>query len=209
MENAQVQVNTTHYNFLDYVGIMRWCSYYHQIAETVKLNPKTVLVVGIGDNITGKILSMQQGIEVYTYDFDQALHPDFVGNVNDIDVVLQGKKFDVVLVCQILEHLPYSHFEEVLKKLRTAGAYIIMSLPHTRVNLTLSVKLHHCNTQSLNFGLHQFWKKVKFRGQHYWEIGKGKHTKRMIRKSIEKYFSIEKSFLAFGNHDHIFYVLSS
>jgi len=206
MDEIQVQVNPCHYDFLKYVKIGRWCSYYHQISETLKLKPQNVLVIGIGDNIVGKILSLQ-GIDVSTYDFDKELNPDFVGNITDLDLVLHEKTFDVVLVCQILEHLPYSQFEDILKKLRSIGAYVIMSLPHTRVNLTLSVKLHHCDTQSLNFGLHQFWKKLKFHGEHYWEVGKGKHTKRKIQKSIKKYFSIEKRFLAVENHDHIFYVL--
>ena len=206
MNDIQIQVNQSHYDFTKYVSVGRWCSYYHQICETIRLKPQNVLIIGIGDNIVGKVLSMQ-GIDVYTYDFDKELKPDFVGNVTDVDNMLQGKKFDVVLVCQMLEHLPYNQFEDTLKKLRLIGTYVIMSLPHTRVNLTLSVKLHHCGTKSLNFGLHQFWKKLKFHGEHYWEIGKGKHTKRKIKRSIEKYFSIKKKFLAVENHDHIFYVL--
>ena len=222
MDNIQVQVNPAHYDFLKYVSIGRWCSYHHQIAETLKLKPKTVLIIGIGDNIVGNVLNMQ-GIEVYTYDFDKELKPDFTGNITDIDSVVQGKTFDVVLACQILEHLPYSQFEDVLQKLRMVATYVIISLPHSPVNLTLGVKLHHCNTKSWNIGLHQFWKEVRLRGkpltvkkwwkvqqshpEHYWEAGKGIHTKRKIKKSIEKYFSIKKRFLAVENHDHIFYVL--
>jgi hypothetical protein len=225
-QHNQIQVNCRHYNIQKYVDIARWSSYFYQIKETLELKPVTVLIIGIGDNVVGNVLSIQQGIDVFTYDFDKELNPDFVGDITEIDTVLGGKQFDAVLACQILEHLPYSRFEEVLKKLRAVGKHVIISLPHTRVNLTFSVKLHHRSTGSLHLGIFQWWKELickeenvadhkkpwwrmyKKNPEHYWEIGKGQYTKRKIRKSIEKYFSINKCFLATGNHDHIFYVLS-
>lgn len=41
------QVDKKHYNFEKYCGPDRWASYYHQIDEVVKLNPKNILEVGI------------------------------------------------------------------------------------------------------------------------------------------------------------------
>ena len=223
MENIKIQVESGHYDFLKYVGWERWCSYYHQVSETVRLKPKTALIVGIGDNIVGEILRTQ-GIEVFTYDFDETLKPDFVGNVTDIDVVLQGKSFDVVLVCQILEHIPYTQFEDVLRKIRMVSAHVILSLPHLARNLTLGIKLHNYKTRHFHFALHQWWREIRCKNEpenrkswwkiiqlhpeHYWEIGKGKYTKRRVRKSIQKHFSIKKTFLAKGNHNILFYVLN-
>jgi hypothetical protein len=41
------------------LDLARWNSYRHQIAETMFLNPQTVLIVGVGDNVVWEILSKQ------------------------------------------------------------------------------------------------------------------------------------------------------
>jgi hypothetical protein len=45
---------------------------------------ETVLIIGIGDNIVEKIIEMQGG-NVYAFDFDKELYPDFVGDTRGID----------------------------------------------------------------------------------------------------------------------------
>jgi hypothetical protein len=64
MDNFEqsVQVRASHYDFANYVSLSRWTSYWHQIVETIAFNPKTVLIVGSGDNVVGKLL-VTQGIK--------------------------------------------------------------------------------------------------------------------------------------------------
>jgi hypothetical protein len=205
-QSTQVDA-TVHYDFNNYVELPRWNSYWHQIIETVTLNPKNVLIIGVGDNIVGRIL-MSQGISVYTFDFDEALHPDFLGNITDIDTVLQGKHFDVILCCQVLEHLPYDNFENILRKLRLLADNVIISLPYSPVYFDIYItapRIGYCKI--ININIHQFFRKLRWNGQHYWEMGRKGYTKRKIRKSIEKSFRIQKQFIAEHNHYHLFFVL--
>ncbi|MDR2424092.1 MAG: class I SAM-dependent methyltransferase [Prevotellaceae bacterium] len=207
IKTTAVQVDSSHYDFAKYVkDISRWNSYWHQITETMSLKPENVLVVGIGDGITGNILSMQ-GIKVSTFDFDEKLHPDFTGNVAEIDKVLQGKHFDVLLCCQLLEHLPYDFFEGILQKMKCVADNVIISLPYSPRNYYVSIKLPLLENRKINIDIHRYYSTFKFNGEHYWEIGWKGYRKQKIRKSIEKYFSITKCFTAINNRYHLFFVL--
>jgi 2-polyprenyl-3-methyl-5-hydroxy-6-metoxy-1,4-benzoquinol methylase len=200
------QVGKNHYNFQAYTDLPRWTSYWHQIMETLALAPKTVLIIGVGDNIVGKVLS-SQGIQVYTFDFDHDLHPDFEGDVANISPLLGDRTFDVILCCQVLEHLPHDRFEDILQQLERHANHVIISLPYSAMKYKLEVKLPVIKTVKVNMYIHKFFKKFQFNGHHYWEIGTRGHTKRSILKSMKKFFTIEKWYVAPLNPYHVFFVL--
>ena len=50
------------YNFLKYVHLKRWNSYWYQIKEILDLNPSTVLEIGPGNNYIRHVLT-EEGIE--------------------------------------------------------------------------------------------------------------------------------------------------
>ncbi|MDR1346103.1 MAG: class I SAM-dependent methyltransferase [Bacteroidales bacterium] len=200
------QVDTSHYNFQAYTDLPRWTSYWHQIAETLALAPKTVLIIGVGDHIVGKLLA-EQGIQVSTFDFDRNLHPDFEGDVTSINAILGDKRFDVILCCQVLEHLPYDRFEGVLQQLAQHAADVIISLPYSAIKYKLEVKLPIIKTIKTDIYVHKFFREHKFDGQHYWEIGVHKYTKRRILKSMGKFFTVRKWYIAPYNPYHIFFML--
>jgi hypothetical protein len=206
IEATSVQVNPSHYDFAKYVNVKRWNSYWHQIMETMALKPENVLVVGVGDGITGKILSMH-GIKVSTFDLDEKLHPDFTGNVAEIDRILQGKHFNVLLCCQLLEHLPYDFFEIVLQKMRCVADNVIISLPYSPRNYHISIGLSSLGSKKINIDIQRYCSIFKFNGEHYWEIGWKGYGKQKIIKSMKKYFSITKCFTATNNRYHLFFVL--
>jgi 2-polyprenyl-3-methyl-5-hydroxy-6-metoxy-1,4-benzoquinol methylase len=201
-----VQVEATHYNFQTYTDLPRWTSYWHQITETLALSPKTVLVIGVGDNIVGKLLS-EQGVQIYTFDFDKNLHPDYEGNVAEIDAVLRDKQFDVILCCQVLEHLPYDKFENILQQLARHAGSVIISLPYSAMKYKFEVKLPLVKTLKIAVYVHKFFKQYKFDGQHYWEVGTRGHTKRSVLKSMGKFFTVAKWYVAIYNTYHLFFIL--
>jgi hypothetical protein len=204
---GDLQVEKGHYDFGDYVDLPRWNSYWHQITETMALKPQTVLIIGVGDNIVGERL-LKQGIKVYTFDFDSALKPDFVGDIRNIGTILDGKCFDVILCCQLLEHLPYENFEDILRQLKTLANNAIISLPHVCPQLERALKLmFSMRPRSFLYYIFTSCKRYKFSGEHYWEIGYKGYSKRKIRNSIQKYFTIKKEFLALHNNYHLFFVL--
>ena len=205
----EIQVDANyHYKFHNYLDVGRWNSYYYQIAETLAFEPQSVLIIGVGDNIVGNLLSMQ-GIKVSTFDFDEKLVPDFLGNIIEIDKVLQGMQFDVLLCCQILEHLPFALFEDILEKLKVVSKNIIISLPYASINYKLELKLPIIKTVKLNLNIQRFFKEHQFNGEHYWEIGYKGYSKIKITRVIANHFTIRKRFVASHNHYHLFYVLNN
>jgi hypothetical protein len=206
--SSTIQVNTVHYNFDTYVNLPRWNSYWHQIVEAVILKPQTVLIIGIGDNIVGKILQ-KQNIKVYTFDFDKELNPDFIGNVTEICDVLQEKHFDVILCCQVLEHFPYDKFESTLQKLKQVADNVIISLPYSPIKFMINISLPYIGNRIITLDIPRFYKKFKFNGEHHWEIGQKGYGKRKIEYSIRKIFNIQKQFVVPYNHYHIFFILKN
>ncbi|MDR1985248.1 MAG: class I SAM-dependent methyltransferase [Prevotellaceae bacterium] len=206
-DSRSVQVAASHYQFQEYVDNGRWNSYWHQITETLAFAPKTVLIVGVGDNIVGKMLA-EQGVQVYTFDFDKELHPDFAGDVADIDDVLQDNYFDVIVCCQVLEHLPYDRFEDILQQLRLHARNVIISLPYSGIKYKFEIKLPVIKTLKVNLYIHKFFRKYLFDGQHYWETGTKGYSKKRVTKSMKKFFTVKKRFIAPNNLYHLFFVLT-
>ncbi len=208
--NNSIQVVASHYNFDKYVDAARWNSYYHQIAETLAFAAKTALIIGVGDNIVPMILS-QQGVSVTTFDFDKDLQPDIVGDVTDIENILTKdgfQKFDVLLCCQVLEHLPYDYFEKTLAQFRNVANNVILSLPFSAHKYHINIKLPLIKIR-FSFYINWVFTKYKFNGQHYWEIGRKGFFKNKIIKSIKKIFTVKKVFLATHNNYHLFFILHS
>jgi hypothetical protein len=206
--NNNVQVKTNHYDFQTYTDLPRWTSFWHQITETLALAPKTMLIIGVGDNIVYPLLTIFGKIQIYTFDFDKNLHPDFEGNVANIDAILGDKTFDVILCCQVLEHLPHDRFEDILQQLERHADNVIISLPYSAMKYKLELNLPVIKTIKVNIYIHKFFKKHPFDGQHYWEIGTRGHTKRSILKSMRKFFTVEKWYVAPFNSYHVFFILS-
>ncbi|MDA3879917.1 MAG: methyltransferase domain-containing protein [Prolixibacteraceae bacterium] len=199
-----VQVNKTHYLFDRYVDKKRWASYYSQISEVVEVSPQKVLVVGVGDGIIVEILKMQ-GIEVLTMDFDAALNPDFeldVRNINEIST-----HFDVIICCQVLEHLPFGDFEQTLDKLMDKTSRLVLSLPIQHSRPFSFFKFQRAFSKNISFSVPRFNKKFQFDGEHHWEMNTKGYLKSKISGLINKKHLILKSYIQPDNVYHFYYIL--
>lgn len=210
---SSVQVKKSHYTFLRYVNLSRWNSYYHQIEEVLELKPASVLIVGAGDNIVTTILK-EQGVKVTTFDFDETLHPDIIGDVNEIEGVINnnksgGGKFDVLLCCQVLEHLPYENFENILRQFAAIANNVIISLPYSATYFKVDFKIPHIRERRIMLNIHKAQTVFKPSEEHYWEIGFKGYSKRKIIKSIKHFFAIKKQLIAKHNHYHLFFILTT
>jgi len=193
-----------YYQFKKYDYLDRWVSYWHQINEILKLKPKTVLEIGIGNKTVSDYLK-KQGLEVKTLDISKELEPDYVASV--IDMPLNNNSFDVVLCAEILEHLPFEDFEKALLELKRVNKkYIVLSLPHFGPSLKINFKVPFIKEVKIAFKI-PYHPKHKLGGVHYWEIGKKGYLQKRIRNVIKKYFEIQKEFVPFENQYHHFYIL--
>lgn len=209
------QVNIEHYDFNKYVSKERWNSYYNQIGITIESQPKNVLIIGVGDNIVGEVLK-KFGYVVTTFDFAEDVNPDIIGDVTIIDKII-NKKYDVVICCQVLEHLPFEKFEDTIKRISkvvSKNGKFILSLPDARTYISFSFRLLGLKKYTFLKRIPVFWKR-KFRfdiegnNEHYWEVGIVDVPCKKIRDTLRKYFTLEKEFVDSGNLFHHFYILKN
>lgn len=202
---VEKQIEKTEYLFSNYVNEKRWNSYWHQIDEVIQLKAKSLLIIGSADNIVRKILSEYLS-DIRTVDIDPELYPDYLISVSDLDSVCVDK-FEVILCCQVLEHLPFDLFEKsILQLSQVCSGFCILSLPqmYYRFRMSLYIQTHELyyqyiyNRKNIDY---------KFNGEHYWEIGVENCSLKEIEIIIKKYFNIERTYVVKNNPYHRFFVL--
>lgn len=72
----------------------------------------------------------QSDLNVVSSDFNRNLNPDKVGDIRNL--LFQDKEFNVVLACEVLEHILFGDFPIALSELRRVSKqYIILSIPYS------------------------------------------------------------------------------
>ena len=141
---------------------------------------------------------------VKTFDYDPDLNPDIIGDVREIDEIVT-QKYDCILCCQVLEHLEWRFFEDIIRRLSLiCNDTLILSLPQRQVNFRLKFdipKIHFKILMSVKLFLK---KRFTFNGEHYWEVESKGYPKKAIRRIISKYFTIENEYVVFENPYHWF-----
>ncbi len=203
------QVKKGHYRFEKYCDQDRFSSYWCQIKETLALNPRSVLEVGVGDKVFSSYLKNNTNILYKSFDLAEDLAPDIVGNVTDMKV--DSNSFDVVCAFEILEHIPFEDFSKAIRELeRVSEKYVVLSLPHWGRHFSFKIRLPFFKKISFQYKLGFLPIKHVFLGEHYWEIGKKGYSIKKIRKVIEKSgLKIIKDYVAFESPYHHFFVLKS
>ncbi len=209
------QVNKDHYDFKRYVNLHRWSSYYYQLYYALDEDIKDILLFGVGDNIIPNILK-QMNKNVTTFDLDEDLNPDIAGDITKMNKYLK-KKYDCVMCCQILEHIPFENFEKIVKDILSfTKKKVILSLPYNSecFKIKFGFKGKEKNFKLL---IKRFWKPYNYKrkfdikidgfNEHYWEVNVKGYSKKMIIDILKKYFIIEKEFIPFENAYHLFFIL--
>lgn len=203
-----LQVDSLHYDFGRYVTPERWNSYWHQVNEALQDKPSKILIIGVGDNIVPAIIRTK-GVDVKTFDYDPDLNSDYVGDIRDIASIIQNNSFDVVICCQVLEHLDFEFFEPIVQNLiKIANKKVILSVPYNhRRFFYLSMKLPKLASIMCEIAIPTFWHKWKFDGEHFWEVGTKGYQKKRIDQIISKIAPITKCYFASAFKYHLFYVI--
>jgi len=204
----QKQVNVEHYDFRKYISKSRWNSFYHQIDEIIRINPSSILEIGLGSSVLRIVMKYLLNYYYESMDIDEELKPDFIGSV--LEIPFLNNKYDVIVCFQVLEHLPYENFEKALSELfRVAKKAVIISLP----NAGKVLKLHISKICEKKFFKWLFTKikKHNFDGEHYWEINKkGYEIKKVLKNMIEiaekNNYILEKEYRIWENPYHHFFI---
>jgi hypothetical protein len=96
---------------------------------------------------------------------------------------------------EVLEHIPFEHVPLALQGLRrTTKGYVMLSLPHNSLYLTIAVKLSKTPLKTLFLRLFELSIRHTYDGGHYWEIGTRNYSMSKVRKVLEERFKIVRSF---------------
>ncbi|MCX6654326.1 MAG: hypothetical protein NTY03_04295 [Candidatus Bathyarchaeota archaeon] len=119
----------TGYN-LNEIDKPRFVHYFDQIELLRELKPKSVLIIGMGDYVLYDYLK-RLGTRIRTLDNDANLKPDYCCDVRDSEALQAIEEhFDVVVACEILEHIQFKQVSGVLKSLSKLGRRIVVSVPY-------------------------------------------------------------------------------
>ncbi|MFA6308015.1 MAG: methyltransferase domain-containing protein [Patescibacteria group bacterium] len=201
------QVDKEHYDFSKYCNTSRFISYWHQLDEIIKLNPQSVLEVGVGDKVVASYLKNNTDIVYTSLDIAEDLKPDIVGDIEKMD--LADNSFDIICAFEVLEHLQFDDFDKTLRELsRVSKNYVVLSLPHWGRHFSIEIRLPFLGKIKWQYKFNFLPIKHKFNGQHYWEIGKAGYSINKIRSKIQEAgLNIEKDYVSFGSPYHHFFIL--
>ena len=199
-----VQVPTEHYETHKYDELHRWISYWYQIQAVARTKARRVLEIGVGSGVLSAYLRDRLHLKVTTFDFDESLHPDLIGDVRHLRANVNEDAFDAVVAFQVLEHLPFSDFGATVQELaRASRSSVIISLPHYGWNLQARIRLWKWNWV--------FGKRVSknpnwiFDGEHHWEIGTKGHSLERVRGIIAGPLDIEREYFCADYPYHYFF----
>lgn len=149
------------------------------------------------------------GMEVETADFDPELKPDIVADVSALSASIKCQ-YDIILCCQVLEHLPFEKFHTSLEEISTAlspNGTFILSLPRQTKTWRIVVDLPkiHINWEKRR---ELPWNKEPyvFNGEHYWEINVGGHMMEEVRSVVGDTFFIQDEYMNKINTYHYFFI---
>ncbi len=181
-----------------------------QIIEVKSKRPTTILEIGIGNGLVSSFLKAS-GIQVTTFDINENLNPDVIGNILEIEKYFENQSFDLILCAEVLEHLPFSCFEKILEKLANlTSGHLVLTLPRSHrilLDASLSIKIPFLHRVHVSTFIRIPTNQIS--DDHHWQIDADRewHIK-AIKRKISKHFTIEKCFADPRNRPHQFFILN-
>ena len=208
---ANKQVHKDHY-FHGYDSIDRFISYFYQVDLVKSIAAKSLLEIGVGNRTVSNYLK-EHGYSLTTCDIDPDLAPDYVADIRSLP--FEDNSFDAVLAYEVLEHIPWEEVPAALKELqRVSKKYVLLSVPYSCAAFELTVYfplikrlLNKPFVDLIFLRLPYFFRKMKFDGEHYWEMGKKGFSLRAVRNLLKQHFTILKEVRPILKPIHYFFVL--
>ena len=173
----------------EYFSLTQLCSFAHQIHDIYKLQPENILEFGIGNGFTSTYLK-RSGFTVTTVDINNNLNPDICSSINEIEKILVDEKFDLIVCCEVLEHMPFEEFEKSISIFSNLGKKLYLTMPNYNRNYGISgfLRIPKFGIRSIDFSINIPIRK-KLDKEHFWEINSSKFTTiKSINHILQKYY---------------------
>ncbi|MFA5381540.1 MAG: class I SAM-dependent methyltransferase [Candidatus Micrarchaeia archaeon] len=197
--------------FENYDTLPRFISYFNQIFFTKQLEGvKKILEIGIGNKLVFDYLK-REGFDIKSCDFNRNLYPDILADIRELP--LKENSFDLILACEILEHIPWFDVDKALSELsRVSKKYVIIAIPFSTIYLSFNIKFPRLEKifkkSFLGFCVYlPLFKKSPNTKEHYWEMGLRDYPKSKVLSTIKKHFIILEEYRNSLNPYHYFFIL--
>lgn len=172
-----------------YFAISQLLSLATQVSDVHSMGRKKILEIGIGNGFTSRFLR-DAGFDVKTADINPDLHPDFCCSLEDLPKVLTTGGFELVVCCEVLEHLPFEGFEKTLEMFRLIAPDLYLTLPNCSRTFGFGglINLPLLAPQLFSFQIPTFSKRKIMEG-HYWELGSSSETSvHKVREALSRFY---------------------
>jgi ubiquinone/menaquinone biosynthesis C-methylase UbiE len=186
----------------------RFCSYWHQINEVQTLKPLHILEIGKGNGFVSTYLK-NNGYKMCSLDLEYLLKPEVAGSV--LNIPFKNESFDVVICCEVLEHIPFENFQKGLMEVnRVAKNNAIVSLPDLSPAWKYIITVPRLGEFNFLIPKPRFRAvKFTFNGEHYWNISnRGFPLKKIVNLIKLSGFHIVKQYRVFEMPWHRFFILA-
>ena len=153
-----------------YYSMPTLCSFAHQLHHIWRMKPASVVEVGIGNGFVSSYLR-KSGVEVTTIDINPNLEPDIVAPLSEARTHLPAKG-DLVVCCEVLEHMPLEELDDNLSHLRSLGDRLFLTLPNYRSTFGVTALLRLPKLRARSLGLNiDIRRERPMEPAHFWEVG--------------------------------------
>lgn len=206
----------SYYEFGEYVSKTRMLTFWHQLEEVLATKPNKVLEIGIGPRVVAGTLR-ELGVDLVTLDVNEALSPNLVGSLAELDAVVEENSFDTVLCARVLHHLSFSDFDKCLGQLaRAARTAVIITLPVDEVRVYAGFRrtggVYSIGSLALPRALKSVAMRLfgggEARYRQLWKVGSHSETSlKLVESAVRQHFVIRKRFTVPEDQSHLFFVL--
>lgn len=113
----------------NYFALPQLFSFAQQIHDIHNMKPENILEIGIGNGFTSTYMK-RAGFNVTTVDINPELQPDICCPIDELPSYIKESRFDLVVCCEVLEHMPFEEFEKNIAIINSIGNRLYMTLPN-------------------------------------------------------------------------------
>lgn len=164
-----------HFDFID------WYVLFHVFQDAIKIKPRSILEIGVGNGILEGLLGSRVGHYV-TLDINGRLEPDVVEDLRCHCPSLVDM-YDLVVCTQVLEHIDFDDVPQCLHNIYSylkKGGRLMITLPHQKLYFMWLIPTNKPHVITMP----RLFLKRTMDIHHKWEIGRG-----VSKDKLEKEFS--------------------
>lgn len=179
--------------FLDfYFSMPQLCSLAHQLNFIHSMRPKSAIEIGVGNGFVSTYLR-RAGVSVITADINPALGADICAPLAEVRARIEQPQ-DLVICCEVLEHMPLSELDDNLDHLRDLGERLFLTLPNSRKSWGFSglAFLPKLGARLFDLNVDIPWRRPIAGGPHFWEVGHSSDCTRaaIVRRLRRRYGTV-------------------